>query len=185
MQFQFDELRATQAAARLLKLAGGRENYTKLLKLLYLADRKSLEVAGVPIAGATFVNMRNGPLASDVYDCIKGERPCDLWSRYVERRGFDVVLKGDPGDGELSDFDVETLDKLSMEYRSADFKVLIDVVHSLSEWKTRRPEGNTCVFLPPEEILRAAGVDDQTIEKLDEHNRHVDAVRAMLGRLPA
>lgn len=40
--YRFDEMKATQAAALFLELAGGRENYTKLIKLLYLLDREAL-----------------------------------------------------------------------------------------------------------------------------------------------
>src|SRR5690554_321212 len=177
MQFRFDELRATQAAAVLLKLSGGRQNYTWLLKVLYLADRKSLEVVGIPIAGATFCNMRNGPLASDVYDCIKGVRDCKVWSTFIECAGqFDVALRGDPGDGELSDFDVETLTNLYQEHRGHDWRAMIRVVHGLSEWTS---PGLSSEWLDPEKILRAVGIDEQTIRQIDEHNCHVEAVREL------
>ncbi len=46
---KFDEVRATQAAAVLLKLAGGQMNYTKLIKLLYLADKQTLARVGKPL----------------------------------------------------------------------------------------------------------------------------------------
>ena len=37
---RFNEVKATQAAARLLRNRGGRMKYLKLIKLLYLADRE-------------------------------------------------------------------------------------------------------------------------------------------------
>jgi hypothetical protein len=38
----FDEKKATEVAAFLLKMRGGKMSYLKLIKLLYLADRESL-----------------------------------------------------------------------------------------------------------------------------------------------
>jgi len=49
MILRFQHERATQAAARLLQRRGGRMSYMKLLKLLYLADRKALLSVGRPI----------------------------------------------------------------------------------------------------------------------------------------
>ena len=39
MVLRFNERRATEAAARFLKLRGNRMSYLKLIKLLYLLDR--------------------------------------------------------------------------------------------------------------------------------------------------
>ena len=41
MHLQFDEAKATQAAAFFLQLRGGQMHYIKLIKLLYLADREA------------------------------------------------------------------------------------------------------------------------------------------------
>src|SRR4051812_9596906 len=49
MRISFNEQKATQAAARLLELRGGRISYLKLIKLLYLADREALLQWGRPI----------------------------------------------------------------------------------------------------------------------------------------
>jgi hypothetical protein len=48
-ELSFNERKATQAAARFLKLAGGKMDYRKLMLLLYLADRKALLTRGRPI----------------------------------------------------------------------------------------------------------------------------------------
>ena len=76
LKFTFDEQRSTQAVAVLLEHAGGEENYTKLLKLLYLADRQSLLETGELITGSALVAMKLGPLSSDVLRCINREVEC-------------------------------------------------------------------------------------------------------------
>lgn len=42
MSLPFDEAKATQVAAAILRMRGGRMHYIKLIKLLYLVDRESL-----------------------------------------------------------------------------------------------------------------------------------------------
>lgn len=63
MEFIFDEHKATQAAAYLLRRGGGRMRYMKLIKLLYLADRTALIETGSPITGDRFVAMKLVPCA--------------------------------------------------------------------------------------------------------------------------
>ena len=49
MVLRFNERRATEAAARFLKLRGGRMKYLKLIKLLYFLDREALLRWGRPV----------------------------------------------------------------------------------------------------------------------------------------
>ena len=61
MTVTYREDKATQAAARLLRLAGGKLNHMKLMKLLYLADRRALIQWGRPITFDWYVSMPHGP----------------------------------------------------------------------------------------------------------------------------
>lgn len=182
MDFRFDERRATQAAAVLLRLSGGCQNYTWLLKVLYLADRESLFTVGEPISGATFCNMGHGPLASDVYDCIKGEGHHPVWAAHIERHGaYDVQLRGDPGDGELSDYDISLLTRLFSTFKHHTYSQMIDVVHELKEWQD---PGDTSIRLSPEAILAGAGVQPDAIAEMDAISRHVQRVTDLLSSSP-
>jgi uncharacterized phage-associated protein len=73
MKLLFNEAKATQAAARLLKLRGGSMSYIKLMKLLYLADREALIRWGRPITTDRYVSMDNGPVLSRIYNLIRNE----------------------------------------------------------------------------------------------------------------
>jgi uncharacterized phage-associated protein len=172
MRFTFEERRATQAAAVLLRLSGDRQNYTWLLKALYVADRYSLAKTGAPIAGASFVNMKNGPLASDVYDCIKGSGKHPFWSEHIARDGeYHVTLTKDPGDDELSDFDVGLLSATYDRFKAYSFGRMIDYVHTFGEWED---PGTTSETLLPEAILRAVGADDEQIADYEHANSHIN-----------
>jgi uncharacterized phage-associated protein len=70
MRLRFNEAKATQAAARLLRNRGGTMSYMKLIKLLYLADREALASWGRPITTGNYVSMDKGPVLSHVLDRI-------------------------------------------------------------------------------------------------------------------
>lgn len=178
MQFKFDERRASQAAAVLLKLAGGRQNYTKLIKLLYLADRQALVETGSPITGSRLVNMANGPVLSHVYDRIKGQPARSLWGDFIRTAGYDVELLKEPGDSELSDFDVELLGELHRKYEKYTYSQMIDVVHRLKEWED---PGEGVLPLSPDDVVRAAGATDEALEEYRERNCYLQAVDRLLS----
>jgi uncharacterized phage-associated protein len=165
----FEPLRATQAAAILVQLAGGELNYTKMLKLLYLADRQSLLETGSTITGDRIVNMRLGPVLSGVYNCVEGAHvDCATWARHFRKQGkYDVALTVSPGDSELSDYDVDVLTALWTKYQKQSYSTMVDIVHRLPEWKN---PGAGAVPLSYDEILEAAELPDATIAAFQRLN---------------
>lgn len=71
MVLPFNELRATEAAARFLKLWGGPMNYLKLTKLLYLLDREALLRWERPVTTDRCVSVDNGPVVGRIYDLLR------------------------------------------------------------------------------------------------------------------
>lgn len=169
MKFTFNAARATQAAAFLVAKAGGSLNYTKLIKLLYLADRASLVETGSPITGDSFVNMEHGPVLSAVYDYVKGSVGNACWARTFEREGFHVVMKQDPGRDELSEFSIEVLARVYEDHRDRSYGQMIDFVHTLPEWK--EPTGVArATDLDYANVLRGAGVSEEALAEYEELN---------------
>jgi uncharacterized phage-associated protein len=99
---RFNEKKATQAAAYLLKRRGGTMSYMKLIKLLYLADRKALVRWGRPITTDRYLSMERGPALSHVLDlATDGENPGSdsIWAAVIsEPSNYEVSLKGAPAD---------------------------------------------------------------------------------------
>ncbi|MFH0794901.1 MAG: Panacea domain-containing protein, partial [bacterium] len=110
IRFLFDEKKTTQAAAVFIRLEGGKINYTKLIKLLYLADRDALMNWHNPITGDTFFSLPHGPVLSNTLDCITaGPEPENpgFWSSHIEVVDrYDVRVSTEPGDEELSEAEV-------------------------------------------------------------------------------
>ena len=122
MRMRFNEAKATEAAAFLLKLRGGRMKYIKLLKLLYLADRKSLLERGRTITSDRYVSMDDGPVLSITYNLIQGDyrNTQHIWSNtIIPAEDFDVRLKDPDADvevGRLSRSEIETLNSVFDQY---------------------------------------------------------------------
>lgn len=65
----FNEKRAAQMAAYLLRKHGGKMSASKLMTLMYLSDRKSLELHGEPISGDNYTYVRDEP-APEHHDLV-------------------------------------------------------------------------------------------------------------------
>lgn len=185
MKFQFNELRATQAAAVLLVMNDGCMSVTRLLLMLYLADRKALAEVGEPIAGARFYNTTTGPSCRELYECVNGNCPSMIWSRYIgchveQLDRCCVQLNYDPGDGELSEYDVETLALVFETHRGKTHSELIRFARELGEW--RNPVDAASDTLKPETIMRTQGVNARSIALFDARNRAIRAVEDFINR---
>lgn len=185
MEWPLDTIRAAQAAAVLLRdRPGRRDNYMRVLKLLYLANRSALREAGRPIFTDRFVAMRRGPLPGGVYDLIKGvHRDVGEWARSFRTERYDLVLldDADPGVGSLTRFDVETLRRVAAEHADLDEWALVDETHRLPEW-IRNDPGDPSRTIPLADVLDALGLRDREQSIRDEMARRGRVRSALLGR---
>lgn len=143
MSFAYDLDGAVQACAYLMKLSGKRRmQYLKLLKLLYWADRESLRDSGFPITGDEPYAMQYGPVLSTIYECIVPRPglkriPADIKrsNEFLERDGYDVKLKSDPGTGKLSRYDRRILRMVHDHHKDVDGFEMSHLSHDFPEWK--------------------------------------------------
>ena len=170
MRPRFREDKATQAAGVLLRQAGGRMNYMKLIKLLYLADRAALLRRGRPITFDEYVAMKHGPVLSAVLDRINEGDPPDersYWHRSIRRSGaYEVELGGeDFNPDRLSDAEEELLLEVFGEYGGMDRWELVELLHdTLPEWTDPGP---TSVPISYRDILKAGGRTDAEVGELE------------------
>jgi uncharacterized phage-associated protein len=71
MQMALDEVKATQIAALVLRMAGGRLKHLALIKLLYRLDREALRRWNFPVTTDRYFSMKYGPVTSKIYNLIK------------------------------------------------------------------------------------------------------------------
>lgn len=181
MALNFREQPATEAAARLLQRAGGSLPYMKLLKLLYLADRKALLELGRPITFDRYVSMKHGPVLSQTYDLMVAEEAPgehSYWREYIsEPHDYDVQLRGHAPRGALSPAQEEVLDAVFEEFGHMDKWKLVNVTHKLPEWKD--PHGSS-IPIALRDVLRAGGMDDEEAEAIESDLLGEDSLSRLL-----
>ncbi len=171
MKFVFDERKAAQAAAHLLHRHGAPMPYIKLIKLLYLADRRAFVETGHPITGDRLVSMENGPVLSNVLDLIRqtGGGGSSVWHEYVSDPDAYAVtavcpVELDEIDDELSDYERSLLDAIFREYGDTNEWDLVDYTHTLPEWTD--PKGSSAP-IDPRRILKSEGFTKKEIAKVE------------------
>ena len=183
----FDERKAAQAAACLLHKAGGKLPLLKLMKLLYLAERLSLQRYGDTITGDAFVSMPHGPVLSMTYDHMNGALLSKEggWDTWVSDRAENAVALRDesmirsPEDDllALSDTDLECLQDVWTEFGHWDKYKLRDYTHSNAcpEWED--PKGSSRP-IPAARLLKAVGYGPEQVAALTKRlheQRYVNA----------
>lgn len=149
MSFHFDVSKVAQCAATIFRSAPDKTiKYTLLVKLLYLADREAIRETGAPITGDRPFALDKGPILSKTLDLIKAtERASEeeqaIWFRYFETRGYDVALVLDPGDDELSDYEIGILQRVYDEHGQKPLGTIIRETHELPEWEKTYVEGTS------------------------------------------
>lgn len=181
IRFSFDERKATATAAVFLREHGNRMPYMKLIKLMYFAERESLRRFGRPVFGDRYFSLPHGPVVSTVLDLIKREaNPVDehrnLWSKFIQRQGYDVTLASAADLGCLSDAELEMLSEIATVFHALDQWQLRDLTHALPEFKD--PSGSA-LPISAEDILRVLSKTDEEVEEVREdalERRHFDAI---------
>lgn len=181
MRFIFNEKKAAQAAAYLLKLNGGQMKYLKLIKLLYLADRECLLKTGCPITRDRYVSMDNGPVLSRVYDLIREEpeNADDPWYQYISApEDYTVRLRvQEPDLDELSRYETALLESCFERFRALSGFDLAKLTHKICpEW--RDPQG-AALPIAPEEILRVEGKTPEEIEQIRREALDLELIESL------
>jgi len=152
----FLEDKTTQMAARFLILAQGRLPYILLMKMLYLADKQMLVKWGSPITYDRWIAMQYGPVLSATLNLInsKSEQPT-YWSKHIATEIYDVVLKTDPGDDNLSDAEDTIIREVFSEFGHKDQWDVVKHTHNLPEWDD---PGTTSSPISYERVLEDSGL---------------------------
>ena len=160
--FRFRFGRALQATAHLVKRAGGKDHYLRLLKLLYIADREYLLTYGETITGDRVVAMDHGPVLSTVFDLIKGKATrSDDWAHHLQTlpESRMVYLREDPRTGLLCRASEKILNDVHEQYGYVSRYQLRDITHDFPEWKEYF-QPKTSTLIPWDAILRLNGKEN-------------------------
>lgn len=181
LQLPFNEAKVTQAAALFLKLRGGRMHYLKLIKLLYITDRKALRRWGFPVTMDQFVAMDHGPVVSRTFNLIQGV-PAPTWNAHISAPmgEHEVELRGEgPGTSLLSEDEEKLIREVFHEYGHRNRWELVEITHRFPEW--RNPDGSS-LPIGISDILEAFGESESEIEAQIEILRTHAAASQAFGK---
>lgn len=161
----FSERKITEAAGYLLKLSGGRQFHMKLLKLLYIADRRAIARWGFFLSEDSHVSMEFGPVLSNTYNLIKGTYKGDFWANHISPRvNNQVRLLRETATDTLSRAEERLLTEVFAEYGDVETFKLSEMTHKeFPEW---RDPGKSSIPISPREILKAQDVPDDEIRDI-------------------
>jgi len=116
----------------------GEFNKTKILKLLYLLEEKSIKKFGFPFFGFDFQLWKFGPVLKDVYIDLSEDTP-QLLKGYIEKDPKDssiFIPVADFVDDEFSDNDIFLMDSIVKFAKNKTAKDLVTITHDeYSLWK--------------------------------------------------
>jgi uncharacterized phage-associated protein len=185
----FSEKKAAQSAAYFLFKAHGRLPVLKLMKLLYLAERRSYEMYGDPIIGDRLVSMDHGPVLSQTLNRINGmssseENGWDAW--ISDREGHDVALSDpsrirSPEEDllELSEAEIEVLDETWKQFGHLSKYQIRDLTHKICpEWED--PDGSS-VPIALETLFEVLKFNNDQAKLLKTQLRDQQAINAIFA----
>ena len=170
----FTYTKVAQAAAFFASKQGGAINIMKLMKLLYLSDRESMNLYDAPITYDNFVSMDNGHVLSRTYDLINGTssdaKGAAQWTAWIgDRDQYDIKLKKTVEEEELdqlSDADIEVMNSVWNQFEHYDQWQLVELTHNLcKEWKH---PNNSAIPISDVEVFLALGKHETIARDLAE-----------------
>jgi uncharacterized phage-associated protein len=166
---RIDTVKADIFAGMMLTKLGGRANYMKLMKLLYLADRYHLRTYMRPIAFDDYFAMKKGVIGSYWLDLLRGK----IESRFfVSDKQANVKMKTSIGEKieSLSASELEALNFALNSFSEYSEYDLVDIIHEYPEWKKyagrfdQQQEGREDVEI--RDLLNDPVKDNPTFERL-------------------
>lgn len=162
--------KAIQIVSHMLQKYSNRLNYTKLIKLLYIADREALDRWDVPITEDRYTALHNGPIVSEIYDLIM-ERHCDptaqlQWNSLFPKDGYDLVGAGTARRDELSEREEKLLDEIDRKFHSWSYGRLIEHTHNRALFPEWEDPGESSFPIPLRKILQALGRNEEEIAEI-------------------
>ena len=179
----YNSRKAAQIAAYFAKSEGGKINILKLVKLIYLADRKFLSNFDMSMLNDDLVSMEYGPVNSRTLNRINGfvRNADDDWNAYVTDREnhFVALTKSDISDADLKELSRAELRVLKETWDAFGHMTQWELVdythHNCQEWED--PKGSSSP-IPYERLFKALGKSEAS--KL---NRSVALDRILVSAL--
>ena len=180
----FDKEKAAQVAGYILWRCGSMK-YIKLMKLMYLAERKYLVDYESRLIGDRLVSMPHGPVLSNTLDLIYFD-PESIWDKWVKDEADKFVSLGRGVESE-DDFDllsksaIRVLDSIISQFGSMGPWELRDLTHTKEvcpEWQN--PHGSSYT-IELEDILLNSGKTQKEVGFIIAELKRQEEYQKLIG----
>lgn len=172
--------KAAQICAYFAQKADGTIEKLKLIKLVYLAERRFIDETNYPMLFDEFYALKNGPICSSTLNGINGVIHEAIWSEFVARNGnLIVALRKLPrGDyNEISDAEIDTLNSIWKDFGSKTASQLVNYTHKHCPEYIEVNEGRLPISY--KDVYQALGKTDA--EELDDNIESCRRAEALLA----
>lgn len=121
---------------------------TKLLKLTYIIDELAVKETGAPVTWLRYKVWKMGPVPKKIHTNLTFEGG-NLFSEYIdveyipELKGRKIESNNQFDDSEFSDYEIELIDRVIMNYGHYTSSQLIDLLHETNSlWHQKVVEKN-------------------------------------------
>ena len=165
----FDIEIAGQMAAWFVREQGGTMSHLKLMRLLYLAERTSIERHGFPVLGDKLVSMDHGPVLSITLNYMQGyKKPGNGWDKWISSKKdhkVSLARKFRTRDLDLlSQATLEILENVWGRHGHVNQWDICDHAHEhCPEWQDPR---GSFLAITYEHLLRSLGHEKRKAEKI-------------------
>lgn len=174
----FTESKVAQMSAFFIKKEGGRMPHLKLIKLLYLSDRESMNQWDFPISYDSMSSLNFGPILSNTLNYINGQkRNSENWDKWIsDKSNHEVALSTNFNDvedlDELSEIETDVMSEVWDTFGKYDQWELCEITHkNCPEWQD--PKGSA-IPIQYSDVFKALGRSDQDASDLQ---RDIEATK--------
>jgi hypothetical protein len=156
IRFNMNTQKAIECVLWLIQ-RGGTISYNmyNIWKMLYAAEKYSLNKYGCPITGDNYYAMDFGTVPDWLYESTKIKQGgIDFY-----REGYFLYAKRPPEEGYLTDFNIEALEFSYNEYAGLDFDAVKNKNHEEPAWK-KNYVPNSSALIPFEDIIEKEWVKE-------------------------
>lgn len=184
----YKEEKSSQIAAFFTSREGGHISHLKLLKLMYIADRKSLEKLGFPMTYDKMKSLPHGPILDMTLNYIgSSATPMpESWRGMLSKNcanSISVCSNSVINDSMLSEVDSDILNEVYDEFGHFEKYQLRDLTHdpkAFPEWKD--PNGSSSP-IHYESVFIALGDSEEVAEIKANEVRSIEAMDSIFDSL--
>ena len=175
----YKEEKSAQIAAFFVEREGGKIPHLKLIKLMYIADRMSMEKTGFPMTYDRMKSLPHGPILDQTLNFIDS-KPTPMpesWAKFLEKEcRHTLTLHEEMEFSSLSLNDIDILNDVYDTYGHLGKYALRDLTHDplhFPEW--RDPNGSS-LPIHYEDIFLAVGDSNELASAKAEQIRTIEAI---------